>query len=103
MDSSGRKELYEVGWDGVELEGEDVASVWRKDCRLCRSRDFIDSSLAIFRGQITSGSPNVTAVAEGRFEFGPPVISDLDEKVSQLYRQGPQIQLEFEWIFMLNP
>ncbi len=75
-------------WGGGELEGEDVASVWRKECRLCRSRGFIDSSLSMLRGQITSGSPNVTAVTEGRFEFGPPVISDLDKKVLHLYWQG---------------
>ncbi len=31
------------------------------------------------------------AVAEGRSELGPPVISNLDEKVLPLYRQGPPI------------
>jgi hypothetical protein len=41
---------------GEKLEGEDVASVWRKVCRLRRSWGCVDLSLAMLRGQVTSGS-----------------------------------------------
>ncbi len=39
---------------------------------------------------------------KGRFELGPSGISDLDEKVLPLYRQGPPVHYLSEWVFMLH-
>ncbi len=43
-------------WVGGNLKAKGVASERRKKCRLCRCRGCVDSSLAVLRGQITSGS-----------------------------------------------
>jgi hypothetical protein len=45
-----------TGARGGELDSEDVASERRKECRLRRCRSCVDSSLAVLRGQIASGS-----------------------------------------------
>ncbi len=42
------------------------------------------------------------AVAEGRFELGPPVISDLNEKLLPLHRRGTPIHLESGLRFMMH-
>ncbi len=49
-----KRELCDRGWGKLESEG--VASERRKKCRLRRCRGCVDSSLAVLRGQITSGS-----------------------------------------------
>ncbi len=54
-----KRELCD-GRGGGELEGEDVASERRKEYWLRRCRSCVDSSLALLRGQITSGSSDVT-------------------------------------------
>jgi hypothetical protein len=75
--SLGRKELHD--WVGGELEVKDVASEWQKELRLhrCSASGCVDSSLAMLRGQITAGSPNVTV----QWQKGGlnSVISDLDD------------------------
>jgi hypothetical protein len=43
------------------------------------------------------------AVAEGRFELGPSVISDLHEKIYHFAGKGHQFYLESYGIFMSHP
>jgi hypothetical protein len=51
-----KRELCDRGEGGAGELGEDVAIKKRKECRLRRCRSCVDSSLAVLRDQIASGS-----------------------------------------------
>jgi hypothetical protein len=59
-----------------------------------RSVGSVDSSLAMLRVDYVGKSPDVTVQGwqKGGLNSEPSMISDLDEKVLPLYRQGPPIR-----------
>jgi hypothetical protein len=89
------------------VTGREGESLKAKMLQVCggRSVSSIDSSLAMLHVDYLGESPDVTVQGWQRVDLNsePSMISDLDEKVLPLYRQGPPIHFQYGLKFMMHP